>query len=125
MDVRLKYDNQRYSIMLAGFAEIEFTPEAGNRPGGFTPSRGEGRDENGLFSNVAAFTSGDESVILISMDVLSFHAEYCNAMRKRINEATGVPEKNILIAAIHTHSSTSVEYQLWLCPPDTALTDMI
>ncbi len=111
--------------MLAGFAEIEFTPASGNRPGGFTPTYAEGKDENGLFSNVAAFTSGDESVILISMDVLSFHAEYCNAMRKRINEATGVPEKNILIAAIHTHSSTSVEYQLWLCPPDVELTDKI
>jgi len=111
--------------MLAGFAEIEFTPESGNRPGGFTPSPAVGRDENGLFSNVAAFTSGGESVILISMDVLSFHAEYCNAMRKRINEATGVPEKNILIAAIHTHSSTPVEYQLWLCPPDKEITDMI
>ena len=111
--------------MLAGFAEIEFTPASGNTPGGFKPGHAEGKDENGLYSNVAAFTSGDESVILISMDVLSFHAEYCNAMRKRINEATGVPEKNILIAAIHTHSSTSVEYQLWLCPPETELTDMI
>lgn len=111
--------------MLAGFAEIEFTPKSGNRPGGFTPSYAEGKDENGLFSNVAAFTSNGETVILISMDVLSFHAEYCNAMRKRINEATGVPEKNILIAAIHTHSSTPVEYQLWLCPPDKEITDMI
>ena len=111
--------------MLAGFAEIEFTPESGNRPGGFTPAPAVGRDENGLFSNVAAFTSNGESVILVSMDVLSFHAEYANAMRKRISDATGVPEKNILIAATHSHSSTTVEYQLWLCPPDKELTDKI
>jgi hypothetical protein len=111
--------------MLAGFAEIEFTPASGNRPGGFTPSYAEGRDENGLFSNVAAFTSGDTSVILVSMDVLSFHDDYANAMRKRISDATGVPERNILIAATHSHSSTTVEYQLWLCPPDKELTDKI
>ena len=110
--------------MLAGFSEIEFTPKSGNSPGGFLPAHKEGTDL-GLFSNVAAFTSGAESVILISMDVLSFHAEYSGDMRRRISEATGVPVKNILIAATHTHSSTSTEYQLWMCPPDVELTSRI
>lgn len=105
--------------LLAGFAERDFTPtEMGGIMPGSTGLPEAFGVELPLFANAAAFTSGDTSVILVSMDILSFHEEYCNAMRKRINEATGVPEKNIMIAATHTHTSVAVEYQLWLCPPD-------
>ena len=105
--------------MLAGFAERDFTP---TEYGGIMPGSTNLPESNGvevpLLANAAAFTSGDTSIILVSMDILSFHAEYCNDMRKRISEATGVPENNIMIAATHTHTSVAVEYQLWLCPPD-------
>ena len=104
--------------LLAGFAEVDITPtELGQMPGGFYPTQAY-TVVCPLYSNVAAFTSGDESVILISMDHLSFHEEYGNDIRKRISDATGVPTSNILLAATHTHSGMSVEYQLWLCPPD-------
>ncbi len=105
--------------LLAGFAERDFTPtEMGGIMPGSTGLPEAYGVEVPLFANAAAFTSGDTSIILVSMDILSFHEEYCNDMRKRINEATGVPEKNIMIAATHTHTSVAVEYQLWLCPPD-------
>lgn len=103
--------------MLAGFAEVEFTPKKGNIPGSFLPREAEGT-LGGVFSNAAAFTNGEDSVILVSMDILSFHAEYANDMRQRISDATGVPASNVLIAATHTHSSAPLEYQLWMCPPD-------
>ncbi len=104
--------------LLAGFAEVDITPtELGQMPGGFEPVQAMAVVAP-LYSNVAAFTSGDESVILISMDHLSFHEEYGNNVRKRISEATGVPTTNILFAATHTHSGMAVEYQLWFCPPE-------
>ena len=105
--------------LLAGFAERDFTPtEMGGIMPGSTNTPVAYGVEKPLLANAAAFTSGDTSVILVSMDILSFHEEYCNDMRKRINEATGVPEKNIMIAATHTHTSVALEYQLWLCSPD-------
>ncbi len=104
--------------LMAGFAEVDITPtELGFMPGGFEPVQAYTVIAP-LYSNVAVFTSGGESVILISMDHLSFHEEYGNDIRKRISEATGVPTSNILIAATHTHSGMAVEYQLWFCPPE-------
>ena len=103
--------------MLAGFAEVEFTPKSGNMPGEMVAYFADGTI-GGLFANAAAFTNGDDSVILVSLDVLSFHKEYADGIRERISKATGVPTKNILIAAIHTHTATSLEYTVWLCPPD-------
>ena len=103
----------------AGFAERDFTPtEIGGIMPGSTNTPAAYGVEKPLLANAAAFTRGDTSVILISMDILSFHEEYCNDIRKRINEATGVPEKNIMIAATHSHTSIAVEYQVWLVEPD-------
>ena len=105
--------------MLAGFAERDFTPtEMGGIMPGSTNTPIATGVELPLLANAAAFTSGDTSIILVSMDILSFHDDYCNEMRARIKKATGVPEENILIAATHAHTSVAVEYQLWLCPPD-------
>ncbi len=103
--------------MLIGFSEVEFTPNEGNIPGQmeaiYATERGEG-----VFADAAAFTSGDESVILISVDVLSFRARYADRIRRRISEATGVPFERVLVAAIHTHSGPALEYPMWLCPAD-------
>ena len=107
--------------MLAGFAEREFTPKEGNMPGYFTPTYAVGTI-GGLFANAAAITNGDTSVILISMDVLSFKDYYADAIKKRISDATGVPTENILIAAIHSHTATPTEYPMWNCPADLEIT---
>ena len=103
--------------MLAGFAEMEFTPKEGYMPGEMVGYFADGTI-GGLYANAAAFTNGEDSAILVSLDVLSFHKEYADAIRNRISEATGVPFNNVLVAAIHTHTASSVEYQVWLCDPD-------
>jgi len=103
--------------LLAGFAERDFTPERGGQIPGCTMEVCTGV-EVPLFANAAAFSVGDESVILISMDILSFKSKFCNEMRARINEATGVPTSNIFIAATHTHTGIALDYQLYLCPPN-------
>lgn len=103
--------------MLAGFSEIEFTPRSGNMPGEMVAYFADDTI-GGLYASAAAFTSGEDTVILVSLDVLSFHKEYADKIRDRISKETGVPTENILIAAIHTHTSTSLEYPVWLCPPD-------
>ncbi len=106
--------------LLAGFASVDITPQVklGYMPGQFGHEFNYGLHENELFASAVALTGGDTSVIMISMDVLSFKAEYGNEMRRRISEATGVPAENILIAATHTHTGPALEYQLWLTDPD-------
>jgi len=111
--------------MFAGFAEIDITPPVGTlMPGGFDPVPSEGVWHN-IYSNAAAFTQGENSVILISMEILSSKPWYTDGIRKRISEATGVPAKNILISAIHNHTGPALEYQLWLCAPNVELAEKI
>lgn len=112
-----KPEAPKNETLLAGFAERDFTPERGGQIPGCTMEVLNGV-EVPLYANAAAFTMGNESVILISMDILSFKAKYCNELRARINEATGVPANNIFIAATHTHTGIALDYQLYLCPPN-------
>ena len=107
--------NARRLDMLVGFAEVEFTPERGLMPGQMEALYAEGTN-GGLFANAAAFTNDGESVILISMDLLSFTPKFAAAVREGVSAKTGVPVKNILVCAIHTHTGTQSDEFIWLCP---------
>jgi len=105
--------------MLAGFSEVNITPAIGGfMPGQMVPYQTEIPPRAELRANAAAFTNGEESVILISMDTLSSKPWFTDDIRRRVSEATGVPTDHILVAATHTHEGAALEYQLWLCPPD-------
>ena len=109
-------------MMRAGFSEIDITPPLGtDMPGDFVPHTANGT-YGGLFSQAAAFTVGDESVMLVSMDILSSTVEYASDIRRRISASTGLSADRILVAAIHTHTGPALEYDLWLCRacPDIA-----
>lgn len=106
----------REKMMYAGFSEIDITPPFGtDMPGDFIPHTANGT-YGGLFVQAGAFTVGNESVILVSMDILSSTVEYASELRRRIAERTGLSRDRILVAAIHTHTGPALEYDLWLCP---------
>ena len=92
--------------MKAGFSQIDFTPLEGFMPGEGLPFWARGTARCPLYANAAAF-AGEETVILISVDALHFATERASDLRARISEKTGVPFKNILIAATHTHTGAS------------------
>ena len=105
--------------LLAGFAERDFTPTemGGDIPGG--SGRVTATDVGlHLFANAAAFESNGNSLIMVSMDILMFLDTSANEARQRISEATGVPEKNILIAATHTHYGVGLNYRFYQAEPD-------
>ncbi len=104
--------------MRAGFAEVDITPKPGNMPGQFSIFKSTEGTIGGLFANAAAFTSGENSVILVSVDALFVSVEQTNEIRKSVFEATGVPCKNILVAATHTHTGGPVCIKTWGTPAD-------
>ena len=87
-------------------------------PGSFDPYPTKRESIGKLLSSAVAFTSKENSLILISVDILSFKEAYVNPIREKISNSTGVPVKNILIAAIHTHTGAGVPYKCWNCPPE-------
>lgn len=57
-----------------------------------------------LYSSALYISDGDQQTIFISNDVIYVDKDSVARIRKAIAGQTGVPEKNILIAATHTHS---------------------
>ena len=108
--------------MRAGFAEVEFTPPKGFMPGEFEAYYAKGAYTS-LQANAAAFESNGEIVILISADHLLFHNVYADTIRKDIANRTGLPMKNVLLAATHTHTGPSYDQPCWKSPaePNVAL----
>jgi hypothetical protein len=103
----------------AGFCEKDITPKKlGVMPGGSGKNVAK-TIEMPLLANVAAFESNGSSLIIVSVDILLFQDHHVKAMRERINEATGVPEENIMIAATHTHTGGGLDFQLYRTPADT------
>lgn len=108
-------------MLYAGFASVEITPPFGtDMPGDFIPHKADGT-YGGLYANAAAFTVGEASLLLVSMDILDSSAAYAMALRRRIGEATGLPRDRILIAATHTHTGSMLDYPIWLCPENPAV----
>ena len=107
--------------MLAGFAEKEYTPAEGNMPGEIGPFWAKGT-RTPLMGHAAVITSGDKSVMFVSMDIIFITVDLATRIKKKISERTGLPMENILLACTHTHTGCGTDYQCWLTPaePDTA-----
>ena len=54
-----------------------------------------------------AITEGDQTILLYTLDFIVVD-QHAYAAQKAIAEATGIPEKNIILNATHTHSGVSI-----------------
>jgi HEAT repeat protein len=52
---------------------------------------------------------GKTRLALITCDVVGIHRNVCDAAKQQIEEQVGIPARNILISATHTHSAASVQ----------------
>ena len=55
-------------------------------------------------ARACVFSNGNETVALISVDALHMENEMRNEIASRVNQYTGIPTRNVLVAAIHTHT---------------------
>lgn len=110
--------------MKAGFAEVEYTPASGFMPGQFEAYFAIGSNTP-LLANAAAFEQNGETVILISADHLLFHTPYATSIRERIAEETGLPTKNILLAATHTHTGPAYDISCWKTPAENNVAKVV
>lgn len=93
--------------MLAGFAQIDFTPLEGYMPGEGLPFWAAGAPRCPLYANAAAFRGEEETIILVSVDHLDFETGHANRIRESISEKTHVPVSHIMLAATHIHTGSS------------------
>jgi len=58
-----------------------------------------------LYITCVAFTDGDQTVLMMTQDLISSNSTLVEQIREGINAKTGIPHENILIGATHTHST--------------------
>ena len=111
-------------MLLAGFAEREYTPESGYMPGQMYANPAHGKFTP-LMAKASAFTNGEDSIIMISLDLCVLNNAFCDKVRAQISEITGVPFSNILVAATHTHTGCMLSTGDWYTPGDMEMENKV
>lgn len=96
------------STLKVGFSRRDITPPLGTVLYGYPQPHTAERIHDRLQANVIALSQNDERALLFSFDVCSVPQEVRTPLCEALEKETGVPKKNILTAAIHTHSGPSL-----------------
>ena len=99
--------------LCVGFAKENITPDFEVGLSGY--SNGMTRRFNGqvhsyIYLTCIAITEGEDTVLLFSQDLLYSDEGPVDDARKKIKEATGIPEDRIMFSATHTHSGPATTY---------------
>lgn len=106
------------NTMYAGFHCVEIQPPLGLRiPGYYNIRLAEGTADP-LYLRAAAFACGEEKAVVFNVECIGMNAAACDIVRKRIQDACGIPEDAVYINCIHSHTSYII------VPPDPELDDM-
>jgi len=111
-------------MLKIGAASTITTPELGTQiqGGGLADQPAMSvRDE--LEANALFLTDGDTPVLLVSCDIGSLRTEYVANARTQMAEASGIPERSIIITCTHTHSAPSVHKTNYLKPVEHGFLD--
>ncbi len=78
-----------------------------------------------LEANALYLSNGTTQLILVSCDLGGTPPDWTKRAREAMGEATGVPDRNIIIIATHTHGGPSVIRSNYLMPIDTDYLDKL
>ena len=94
--------------MKAGFAEIDITPPAGTKKGGWMADLEAEVFLDPLFARAAIFETEKEKIAFLQLDLLSIRWSDVNDIRCRIEMKFAFPGKNIMISATHNHAGPAI-----------------
>ena len=94
-----------------GFGRTNITPSfsVALQGGDYTKRMSQGVLDN-LYATCIAIRSGDETVLLYTIDVKLMTGSFVEPMKMAISMKTGIPQNNIFLSATHTHSGPAVRY---------------
>jgi len=78
------------------------------------------RVRDDLEANALFLSADEESVLLVSCDLVGLEPAFVKTAREAMAEAAGIEPRRIIIAGTHTHSGPSVVRSNYLKPLDTA-----
>ena len=97
---------ESFCELKGGCAKVNITPPVGTWLQGFAARTKPSEDIcDDLFARAIVLYDGTNTLAIIAADLIGIPLTLTNTIRSSINEKTGIPEKNILISASHTHYS--------------------
>ncbi len=95
-------------IFKAGASRADITPPVGTCLYGYAPDWHSDSIHDRLNATAFAVSQHGETALLITVTVGDIQTELSDEIRSKISGKTGVPSKNIIISATHTHSAPNV-----------------
>ncbi len=89
----------------AGFARLDITLPLGTGMAGYFEPRYATDVRDPLSLNAIAFSDGEQTSVLITVDALGMRYMFCDEVRALIEEKAGVPADHVIINALHQHTS--------------------
>ncbi|MBE6592063.1 MAG: hypothetical protein E7646_08500 [Ruminococcaceae bacterium] len=96
-------------MLKAGFSRIDVTPPLGAELSGYFQIRYAKGVLDPIYLNTLALNDGKNTVILMALDFIGIRLPFIQKLKKRISERTSVPEDNVIIGALHQHTSCRLD----------------
>lgn len=106
------------SQLKAGFGRADITPPEGLFMQGYYEERRATGFLDRLTASCIAFSDGEKTAVVISMDLIGIDQDRGDAMRKVIAERTGLPFEAVFFACTHTHTGPAIYNSLYPCDPE-------
>ncbi|MCZ6676007.1 MAG: hypothetical protein O7E52_02030 [Candidatus Poribacteria bacterium] len=111
-------------MIQVGFGQRTITPEIGaEMPGGIHKHLSKSIHDE-LLANAMVMDDGDTQLVLAGIDALSIKRSTTQKARQQIEDATGIPAGNVMIAASHTHNGGPIA-DVFMSESDSAYCDFV
>jgi hypothetical protein len=87
-----------------GAAVVKISPANGTLMAGYYSERGSQGVLDDLYAKAAVFDDGQTQTAIVVCDLIGLSRALVAEARQRIQEKTGIPGDNVMIAATHTHT---------------------
>ena len=100
--------------MKFGFGKVDITPRVGVELCGFGPyiNRRSIGIRDRLYARAMAVSEGNQTVVLVSADLVGFVLETTRRIRPLVQAAVGLPEDCVMVHGTHTHSGPNTDPDL-------------
>ncbi len=97
--------NPSSTSFLAAATAVDITPPVGARMDGYGARQHPSQSvHDPLYASLLLLKSGERGVIIVSLDVIMVSLAYTQQIRATLADRCDLPQENVLVAAIHTHS---------------------
>ena len=95
-------------VLSAGAAKVEITPPVGTPLAGYSKRHGKPSDgiRDPLYVRALALSDGEDTVLLVSADLLVFPPPLAERIFRLIEEKQKLPRQSVILATTHTHSGS-------------------